>query len=140
MIAKFHIKKSHIEIKKELSAHLPRVMADANQLQQVFLNLIINARDAMEKTGGILTITSSNCGQGAVIVKFTDTGCGIAEDKLEEIFKPLYTTKEEGKGTGLGLSITQDILEHHKAKIDVESTLGQGSTFTIRFPAAPNGA
>lgn len=134
LIAKFHIKKTHIEIKQELSSNLPAIMADANQLQQVFLNLIINARDAMEKTGGTLLISSCDSTEGQVIVKFADTGCGIPEDKLDEIFKPLYTTKEEGKGTGLGLSITQDILELHKAKIEVESSVGKGTTFTIRFP------
>lgn len=134
LIAKFHIKKTHIEIKQQLSSGLPAIMADANQLQQVFLNLIINARDAMEKNGGTLLISSCDSAEGHVIVKFADTGCGIPEDKLDEIFKPLYTTKEEGKGTGLGLSITQDILELHKAKIEVESTVGKGTTFTIRFP------
>ncbi len=135
-IARFHMKKSHIEIKRELLASVASIMADRNQLEQVFLNLIINARDAMEKQGGTLLISSCNTDQKEVVVKFSDTGCGIPEDKIEEIFKPLYTTKEEGKGTGLGLSITQDILEHHKAKIEVDSVVGKGTTFTIRFPAA----
>ncbi len=134
MIAKFHIKKSRVEIKRELSLGMSSIMADANQLQQVFLNLIINARDAMEEKGGTLLISSSQIIGAQVIVKFADTGCGIAADQLEEIFKPLYTTKEEGKGTGLGLSIVQDILERHKAKIEVDSTVGKGTTFTIRFP------
>lgn len=134
MIAKFHIKKTRVEIKKELQPGLAHIMGDANQLQQVFLNLIINARDAMENNGGTLTIITEKSGDKEVSAKFIDTGCGIPEDKLEEIFKPLYTTKEEGKGTGLGLSITQDIVERHKGKIEVESRVGKGTTFTIRLP------
>lgn len=135
LVAKFHIGKSRVEIIKELAPGLPQISANANQLQQVFLNLIVNARDAMEK-GGTLKITSRKIDDHWVEVSFADTGCGIPEDKLEMIFKPLYTTKEEGKGTGLGLSITQDIVERHKGKIEVKSIVGKGTTFTIQLPAA----
>jgi len=132
-MSQFHLKKAPIEIEKDLAADLPKITADPGQLQQVFLNFIINARDAMEE-GGTLTISSSAGDDKWLEVRFADTGCGIPEDKIEEIFKPLFTTKEEGKGTGLGLSISQDIIERHKGTIEVESTLGKGTTFTIRLP------
>jgi len=137
VIAKFHIKSVSIEIEVKLKADIPPIMGDANQLQQVFLNLIINARDSMEK-GGKITITSLNIKDKFVEIKFADKGCGIPKDKLEEIFKALYTSKEEGKGTGLGLSISQDIIEKHKGTIEVESTLGKGTTFTIKLPSKDN--
>ncbi|MDZ4241929.1 MAG: ATP-binding protein, partial [Candidatus Omnitrophota bacterium] len=133
VIAKFHIKRSSIEIQKDLAGGLPKTTADQHQLQQVFLNMIINARDAMENSGGILRI-STRAQEGWISVKFADTGCGIPPDKIDEIFKPLYTTKGEGKGTGLGLSVTQDIIEAHQGAIDVESEVGKGTMFTIRLP------
>ncbi len=132
-VAHFHIKKALIEIKKDLATDLPQLSADAGQLQQVFLNLIINARDAMEK-GGSITISSQREGDDWVELRFSDTGSGIPEDKLNEIFKPLFTTKEEGKGTGLGLSISQEIIDRHQGTLDVESTVGRGTTFIIRLP------
>jgi len=134
MIAKFHIKKVAIEIREELDPHLPLIQANAGQLQQVFLNMIVNARDAMEKAGGRLTVSTARKDNQWIEVRFADTGCGIPADKLEEIFKPLYTTKEEGKGTGLGLSISQEIVELHRGTLEVESTVGQGTTFAIRLP------
>ncbi len=132
-IARFHLKDADVEIRKDLAGRLPETIGDANQLQQVFLNLIINARDAVDH-GGSLSITTASVGGKWIEVSFSDSGCGIPPDKLEEIFKPLYTTKEEGKGTGLGLSISQDIIEHHKGVIDVESVVGQGTTFIIKLP------
>lgn len=135
LVAKFHIKKVAIEIREEFDPQLPSIQANAGQLQQVFLNLIVNARDAMEKTGGTLVISTRLVDNQWVEIRFADTGCGIPADKLEEIFKPLYTTKEEGKGTGLGLSVTQEIVDLHQGTIDVESTVGKGTTFIIRLPA-----
>lgn len=132
-IARFHMKKVRIDIKKQLADALPPVLADANQLQQVFLNLIINARDAMEK-GGTLTI-ETGLKDKWVYLKFSDTGCGIPQEIMDKIFQPLFTTKEEGKGTGLGLSISQEIVERHQGNLDVESVVGRGTTFTIRLPA-----
>ena len=133
VISKFHIKRAQVELKQELGAQLPSIMGDINQLQQVFLNFVINARDAIEKQGTIM-ITSSLAEEKWIEVKISDTGCGIPEDKIDKIFKPLFTTKEEGKGTGLGLSISQDIIEKHQGTIDVESTVGQGTTFIVRLP------
>lgn len=125
---------SSVRVVRELGGNLPRVMADRSQLQTVFLNLINNALDAMDK-GGTLTITSS-LEEGKIKIRFADTGCGIERDIMGKIFAPLFTTKEEGKGTGLGLSITHDIVENHGGAIDVESEPGKGAVFTVFFPAA----
>ena len=122
-----------VEIIKQLEAGLPKVLADRGQLQTVFLNLINNAMDAVEKSGTI-TITSLSEGDGRVRVCVADTGCGIDPAIKEQIFKPLFTTKEEGKGTGLGLSITQDIIENHGGTIEVRSSPGKGAVFTIVLP------
>ncbi len=134
-ISRFQLDRAPIEIQKDLMDPLPNTIADANQLQQVFLNLIINARDAMDE-GGRLTIKTGVADGRWIQITVADSGCGVPPEKLEEIFKPLYTTKEEGKGTGLGLTISQDIIERHKGSIEVESTLGQGTTFTIKLPLA----
>jgi two-component system NtrC family sensor kinase len=127
-------RKSSIQIVKELGAELPKVMADRSQLQTVFLNLINNALDAMDKAG-TLTISSS-LEDRKLRVSFADTGCGIEPAIMGKIFTPLFTTKEEGKGTGLGLSITHDIVENHGGLIDVQSAPGKGAVFTVFFPAA----
>ena len=104
-----------------------------NQLQQVLLNLALNACAAMPK-GGRLTITTT-AGDGRVILSVADTGCGIKEELLEKIFEPFFTTQPVGKGTGLGLSVTFGIVEQHNGTIEVQSKEGQGSTFTISLPA-----
>ncbi|MDD5449294.1 MAG: ATP-binding protein [Candidatus Omnitrophica bacterium] len=134
IISQYHMRKANINMVKNSAAGLPRITVDKDQIQQVFLNMIINAKDAMELTGGQLTITTSNIDNKWVEIKFEDTGCGIPKDKLETVFKPLYTTKPEGKGTGLGLSISLEIVERHKGTIDVESEVGKGTTFFIRLP------
>ncbi len=110
---------------------IPPVAGNANYLQQVFLNLLINARDAMPK-GGQVTITVSLTGFH-VFVRFTDTGEGIPAEVLEKIFRPFFTTKGE-KGTGLGLAICHKIILQHKGDIRVESEIGKGTTFTIYLP------
>lgn len=133
IMGQYDMKKMGIKLIMNLSPDLPLIAANGDQLQQVFLNMIINARDAMQK-GGTLTITTSKIGDKWAEVKFTDTGCGIPDDKLEEVFKPLYTTKGEGRGTGLGLSISQEIIERHNGTIDVESAVGKGTTFIIKLP------
>ena len=131
-VARFHLNPK-IKLATTFTPELPRIVADGQQLQQVFLNLIINARDAMEQ-GGTLSITSNQVGDDWVRVQVSDTGCGIPKDKLNEIFKPLYTSKEEG--TGLGLSVSQDIIDDHNGTIDVSSKPGDGATFTITLPVA----
>jgi two-component system NtrC family sensor kinase len=121
-----------ITVEEKLASNLPYILGDKNQLQQVFLNLSLNACEAMEK-GGTLVITTA-LRDGNVIISFRDTGCGIKQEHLERIFDPFFTTKPVGKGTGLGLSVSYGIIEQHGGSIDVESEEGKGSTFTITLP------
>jgi signal transduction histidine kinase len=105
-----------------------------HKLQQVFLNLFLNARDAMP-SGGWLTIVTREDAGGAV-VEVADTGSGIPSEQLSRIYDPFFTTKETGKGTGLGLSITYGIVQEHGGTIACESHVGQGTRFSIRLPLA----
>ncbi len=120
-----------IEIRMEEGSEPPPVYGNANYLQQVFLNLLINARDAMP-TGGTITISVSTTGFH-VCIRVSDTGSGIPPDLLEKIFRPFFTTKGE-RGTGLGLAICHKIVLQHKGDIRVESQQGKGTTFTIYLP------
>jgi signal transduction histidine kinase/ActR/RegA family two-component response regulator len=132
----------HIELRLGTMGPLARVRADRGQLEQVLLNLAVNARDAMS-AGGVLTIATSNVpdGQGggpprAVALIVTDTGVGMSDQIRERIFEPFFTTKEPGKGTGLGLSTVYGIVNQSGGTIVVESATGQGTSFTITLPAA----
>lgn len=126
----------NIEIQKHLDDRVPMISGDAQQLSHVFMNLILNAADALAGTGR-LTIRTSVCPENRIVcVEISDTGHGISEDILPHIFEPFYTTKEQGKGTGLGLSIVYGIVESHGGHIRAESEAGQGTTFFIEFPAA----
>ncbi|HEY1921239.1 MAG TPA: HAMP domain-containing sensor histidine kinase, partial [Tepidisphaeraceae bacterium] len=128
-----------------LRVHIPAdlcVQGDNVQLEQVLLNLMINARQAMIGKGGSLTIKASVVEQNEVKIQVTDTGPGIPEHLMGKIFQPFFTTKgttrkDESKGTGLGLSICKDIIEHHKGRIVVESQVGQGTTFNVFLPMEP---
>jgi signal transduction histidine kinase len=118
-----------------------KVQGDPVQLEQVLLNLLINARQAMLGKGGSLTVKASRSDDGEVRIQVIDTGAGIPEKLLPKIFQPFFTTKGtarpgESKGTGLGLAICKEIVEHHKGHIEVQSELGKGTTFTIILPAA----
>jgi len=121
-----------ITVEEKLGTNLPYILGDKNQLQQVFLNLSLNACEAMEK-GGSLSITTSYS-DGKVRIAFHDSGCGIKQEHMERIFDPFFTTKPVGKGTGLGLSVSYGIIEQHGGSIEVESEEGKGSTFTIILP------
>ena len=122
----------NIVIQKELSENIPDVMADRDQIQQVFVNIIINSSEAMAR-GGSLTIESKLAEQSdSILIRFTDTGPGIPDDIKEKIFDPFFTTKEQG--TGLGLSISYGIIEQHGGDISIESKRGEGTKFTIRLP------
>jgi len=122
----------NINIEKILAPNLPEVWADTDQIQQVFINIILNAAEAMTK-GGTLTIESALSHEGdSLLVSFADTGPGISESDRERIFDPFFTTKEYG--TGLGLSISYGIIEQHGGTINVESCLGKGSKFIIKLP------
>ncbi len=123
-----------IQVRKELAAVPPVVQGIEHKLQQVFLNLFLNARDAMPK-GGWLTIVTRSERVGAV-VEVADTGSGIPAEQLSRIYDPFFTTKEIGKGTGLGLSITYGIVQEHGGSIACDSQVGQGTRFSIRLPLA----
>lgn len=126
----------NIQIIKKLDPALPLVHGNASQLKQVLINIIVNAAEAMHGNG-TLTITSYPSSDGkSVFLEFTDTGEGIPEENLTRIFEPFFTTKDIGKGTGLGLATSYGIIEDHGGKINVESTVGQGATFTIELPAS----
>jgi two-component system, NtrC family, sensor kinase len=113
---------------------LPAVMVDAHQLQQVFLNILINAEQALtERRGGRIVVATERDG-GVVRVRIADDGPGIAPEDLSRIFDPFYSTKEVGQGTGLGLSICYGIVEEHGGRIWAESEPGRGATFVIELP------
>jgi two-component system NtrC family sensor kinase len=129
----------HIQVVRRYASAVPQVSIDAGQMQQVFVNLFINAGEAMPD-GGHLTITTRRLhapeptGVDAVQVQVRDTGAGIPEDCLSKIFDPFFTSKEVGQGIGLGLAVSYGIVERHNGAIEVASEVGQGSTFTITLP------
>ena len=118
---------------KHYDQTLPQVYCIASQLNQVFMNLLVNAGHAIAEKGEI-TITTRQTPDGTVQVAISDTGCGIAAEHLPHLFEPFFTTKPIGKGTGLGLSITYGIIGKHKGSIDVSSEVGKGTTFTVNLP------
>jgi len=124
---------NQIEIKKEMDYSIPETFGNANQIQQVLLNIFNNARDSMPD-GGEITIRSMYSGRDMVNVSISDSGHGITEEDREHIFEPFFTTKESGKGTGLGLSVAHGIIKDHKGKISVFSKDGEGTTFEILLP------
>jgi len=128
-------KVNNIEIENHLDPSLPEIMIDNFQMQQVFLNLVVNAEFAMLEAHhrGKLIITTKKS-EGVIKVIFTDDGPGIAKENLKRIFDPFVTTKEVGKGTGLGLSICHGIITEHGGQINARSENGQGATFTIELP------
>jgi two-component system NtrC family sensor kinase len=127
----------NIKIVKEFKPGMPMLFVDGDQIQQVFMNIIINAADAMAENKGILTI-KTNMKNGVAEVSFTDTGCGMTKENLSKLFAPFFTTKETGKGTGLGLAISYGIIQSHNGEIDVQSEVGKGSTFRIKLPIEKN--
>ena len=129
-------KTSKVRVQDELAEHLPLIQGNTGRLQQVFLNLFLNAKDAMPN-GGTLRIASSN-GEGVNVV-ICDTGTGIAQENIQRIYDPFFTTKTapregQSRGTGLGLSVTYGIIQEHAGKIRVESRPGEGTTFYLDFP------
>jgi two-component system NtrC family sensor kinase len=122
----------HIQVTKELDSALPRITADFDQLQQVCTNLILNAVQAMP-TGGKLIIRTS-VESKYIKIEVKDTGHGISPENMRRLFTPFFTTKREVKGVGLGLAVAYGIVQRHKGKIDVQSTRGEGATFTVLLP------
>jgi PAS domain S-box-containing protein len=127
------LKTSQIRVVKNLGDGLPAVRGSANKLQQVFLNLFLNARDAMP-SGGILEVRTS-AHNGSVEIEVVDTGAGIPREHIHRIFDPFFTTKASGRGTGLGLSVSYGIIKEHAGKVDVRSAPGKGTSFHVEFPA-----
>lgn len=125
--------KAHIEVKLALDDKLPRIKGNPGKLQQVFLNLFLNARDAMEN-GGTLAVKTSRSQDRFVRVTVADSGAGIAAENLTRIFDPFFTTKAAKKGTGLGLSVSYGIIKEHGGEIEVASELGAGTRFNLSFP------
>jgi C4-dicarboxylate-specific signal transduction histidine kinase len=127
----------NIEVKKELSANLPDVLADQISLEQVLLNLIANARYALEETKGdnmYIKVKTSVNAAGKVVLAISDNGGGVPQDIRDKVFAPFFTTKESGKGIGLGLNICKKIVEEVGGQLDLEVEDGQGSTFSISLP------
>jgi signal transduction histidine kinase len=132
-LAGHQAKMKRIEVGREESATLPLVVADFNQLVQVIINLMVNAVQAM-KEGCRLDIRTSE-EDGWVKISVHDTGCGIPSENMDKLFTPFFTTRDEVKGVGLGLAVSYGIIERHGGRIEVESEVGKGSTFTIVLPA-----
>jgi len=128
------LKTGRIQVRKELAATAPIVQGIEYKLQQVFLNLFLNARDAMPKGGWLTIVTRVDGDQAAVEV--ADTGSGIPLEQLSRIYDPFFTTKEIGKGTGLGLSISYGIMQEHGGAITCNSAPGQGTRFSLLLPVA----
>jgi signal transduction histidine kinase len=126
-----------VTIVKRLDSSLPLFEGDSNQLKQVFMNMMVNAAEAMSDKGGSLTIaTGSSPDQSSIIISFQDTGMGISPEIQSKVFDPFFTTKAVGKGTGLGLSTSYGIIQSHHGNIEVESEMGKGTTFTIILPVS----
>ena len=126
-----------VDVERVFDASLPAILADRDQLTQVFLNLITNAVDAMDGGGTLVLETGTrqdDDGRTLIMVSVSDTGPGIPQEHLARIFEPFYTTKPEGLGTGLGLSVSLGIVRMHGGAIDVESKPGRGTTMRVTLP------
>jgi two-component system NtrC family sensor kinase len=128
--AQFH----NIQITYDLQADLPKAVIDPSQIERVFMNLIINAAEAMDGNGQLMLSTRFDSLEHFIELEFADTGHGISRENLEKIFDPFFTTKDTGHGVGLGLAISYGIVKEHKGAISVESEIGKGTTFTVRLP------
>jgi PAS domain S-box-containing protein len=140
------LKLREIQVERDLAEDLPPIMADRNRLEQVFINILLNARDAIEEkrnkqgraSGEQMILVKTGLRDGAVRVELRDTGTGIPKAVADRIFEPFFTTKEVGRGTGLGLPISYGIVRDHNGTFEVESVEGEGSTFIIQLPVQVN--
>jgi signal transduction histidine kinase len=135
LIAKTQLRK--VEIETKLSEEIPSITCSPSQVNQVLLNLVTNAAQAIDKPNGKIRVSTRRSGTDAVAIEVADNGKGIAPEVLPKIFDPFFTTKEIGKGTGLGLSIAYKIATQHGGRIDVKSVAGSGTTFTVTLPVKP---
>jgi len=127
---------NHIRVDSKFDRSLPPVYGNAGKLQQVFVNLFLNAKDAMPSGGELAVQTAMT--DSMVIVDISDTGTGIAEENIKRIFDPFFTTKNIGKGTGLGLAVTYGIIQEHGGRIFVDSGSGKGTHFRLKLPTRLN--
>jgi two-component system NtrC family sensor kinase len=135
------LKIDRIKVETNLDPTLPEMIGSEDQLQQVFMNLVSNAAEAMEAKGGVLRIeTRHSLGEGKLLVDFKDTGIGIPEENLLKLFEPFFTTKKKGKGVGLGLSVAYGIVQEHGGSIYAESKVGESTTFHVKLPLKPASA
>jgi len=124
-----------IHIVEQLQEDLPELNGDRSQLEQVMLNMLLNACDAMADCGTVTISTSAE--DGKILVTVADTGCGIKREHMDRIFEPFFSTKSDGKSTGLGLSVSYGIVQQHGGTLEVESEEGRGTVFKIVLPAVP---
>jgi two-component system NtrC family sensor kinase len=126
----------NIRVEKQYAPDLPLIVADSSQLQQVFMNIILNAADAIQGGGELKLRTSLGADGRYISIDFSDTGPGIKQEDKKKIFDPFFTTKEVGQGTGLGLAISYSIIRKHQGTIEVQSAPGKGATFSVRLPVS----
>jgi len=126
----FHLR--HVDIILILDKDMVNIMVDENQIEQVMINLLLNALGAVEENGKVFVRTKTDLTAGAIFVEVADNGCGIEQDNLKKIFEPFFSTKKQG--VGLGLAISYGIIQNHQGKIRVSSKPGEGSRFVIEFP------
>jgi signal transduction histidine kinase len=129
------LKMDGVKVETKLSDDLPDLRGSEDQLQQVFMNLVSNASEAMGADGGVLAIETMHLLREDMLqVNFEDTGCGIPEENIAKLFEPFFTTKKKGKGVGLGLSVAYGIVQEHEGSIYVKSEMGRGTTFQVKLP------
>ena len=135
------LKINGIKVEKDLGRDLPEIMGSEDQLQQVFMNLVSNAVEAMDSSEeNVLRVkTEHSLKNGRIIARVRDTGVGISKENRAALFEPFFTTKKRGKGVGLGLSVVYGIIEDHKGTISVESEVGKGTTFVVELPLGQEG-
>jgi two-component system NtrC family sensor kinase len=134
LLIKHQMELGGVDLQLKLAKDMPRVPCDPEQIEQVLLALIMNAIDAMPQGGNLWLETRLNPDETEAVIQVRDDGAGIADDVLPHIFEPFMTTKETGRGVGLGLAISRGIVERHSGRIEVESQLGRGTTFTVTLP------
>ena len=123
-----------VSIRTDLAANLPKIMADRVQLQQVLMNLMLNAIEAMKETGGVLTVKSQLDQDGRLLISVSDTGVGLPAEKADQIFNAFFTTKPQG--SGMGLAISRSIVESHGGHLWATANPARGATFHFTLPAA----
>jgi len=128
------LKLGHVTVKKVIAPDLPKMVGSPDLLQQVVINMISNAVEAMQPEGGTLQISAGLLENGTILLQFKDTGIGVPVENRSRLFEPFFTTKKKGKGVGLGLSVVYGIVKEHGGRIDVESQEGQGTVFRIELP------